>query len=96
MNKLVDELQVECVHRQEGCLHTCQRQMISLHLRDDCEYGEVQCPVLGCEESLRRREVANHVEKMHGEEKRDAEVNEGGEEDLDDKKEEVRMHTFPI
>lgn len=96
MNKLVDELQVECVHRQEGCLHTCQRQMMSVHLRDDCEYGEAQCPVLGCEESLRRRDVANHVEKCHGEEKRDAEASGGEEEEPGDKKEEVRIHTSLI
>ena len=67
--------------------------MMSLHLRDDCEYREAQCPVLGCEVSLRRREVANHVEKMHGEEKRDAEANRG-EEEPDSVKEEARMHTF--
>jgi hypothetical protein len=60
--------------------------MMSLHLRDDCEYGEAQCPVSGCEELLRRKEVADHVKKMH-EEKSDA---EGGEEtELKDNQEEV-------
>jgi hypothetical protein len=45
--------------------------------------------------SLRRREVANHVEKMHGEGKTHAEANRG-EEEPDSVKEEARMHTFSI
>ena len=65
--------------------------MMSLHLRDDCEYGEAQCPIVGCDVLLRRREVANHVEKMHGEEKSDEEVTKGGEE-LKENEKEVCMH----
>ena len=69
--------------------------MMSLHLRDDCEYGEAQCPIVGCDVLLRRREVANHVEEMHGEEKSDVKVTNGGEEEeLIGHKEEVRMHAF--
>lgn len=68
--------------------------MMSLHLRDDCEYGEAQCPMVGCDALLRRREVANHVEKMHGEGKNDVEVTNGGEDELKDNEEEVRMHAF--
>ena len=65
---------------------------MSLHLRDDCEYGEAQCPIVGCDVQLRRREVTNHVEKMHGEERNDVEVTNGGEEELKGNEEEVRMH----
>ena len=66
---------------------------MSLHLRDDCEYGEAHCPVLGCEELLRRGEIADHVEKMHGDEKGDTEATDGGEEEgLKDNEEEVRTH----
>ena len=67
--------------------------MMLLHLRDDCEYGETQCPILGCEESVKRKEVADHVEKMH-EEKSDAEAGNRREEELKDKDDEVCIHTF--
>jgi hypothetical protein len=71
--------------------------MMSLHLRDDCEYAEAQCPIVGCDVLLRRREVANHVEKMHGEEKSDVEVTNGGEEEeLKGNEEEVRMYAFTV
>ena len=70
--------------------------MMSLHLRDDCEYGEAQCPIVGCDALLRRREVVIHVEKMHGEEKSDVEVSNRGEEELKDHEEEVRMHSFKV
>lgn len=70
--------------------------MMSLHLRDDCEYGEAQCPIVGCDALLRRREVVIHVEKMHGEEKSDVEVSNRGEEELKDNEEEVRMHSFKV
>ena len=71
--------------------------MMSLHLRDDCEYGEALCPIVGCVVLLRRREVANHVEKMHGEEKSHVEVTNGGEEEeLKGNEEEVRMHKFKV
>ena len=70
--------------------------MMSLHLRDDCEYGEAQCPIVGCDVLLRRWEVANHVEKMHGEEKSDVEETNGGEEELKGNEEEVRMHAFKV
>lgn len=70
--------------------------MMSLHLRDDCEYGEAQCPIVGCDMLLKRREVANHVEKIHGEEKSDVEVTNGGEDGLKGNEEEVRMHAFKV
>jgi len=68
-----------------------------MHLRDECEYGEAHCPVSGCEELLRRREVADHVKKMHGEEKSNAETTNGGEqEELKVNEDEVRTHTFLV
>lgn len=33
---------VECVHRAEGCMYTCQRQHLANHLLDLCPYREVQ------------------------------------------------------
>ena len=68
--------------------------MMSLHLRDDCEYGEARCPIVGCDVLLRRREVTNHVEKMHGEEKSDVELTNGGEEEFNGSEEEVRVYAF--
>jgi hypothetical protein len=70
--------------------------MMSLHLRDDCEYGEALCPIVGCDMSLRRKEVASHVEKFHGKEKSAVEVMDRREEELKDNEEEVRMHVFKV
>ena len=36
----MDELIVECPHRPEGCETTCQRQMMSVHLKDECLFRE--------------------------------------------------------
>ena len=33
---------VECVHRAEGCMYTCQRQHLAKHLLDSCPYREVR------------------------------------------------------
>ena len=46
---MVDELLVECPHRTEGCQETMERQMVQVHLREDCVYGEG---------ARRRREVS--------------------------------------
>lgn len=37
---MVDELLVECPHRVEGCQETMERQMVQVHLREACVYGE--------------------------------------------------------
>lgn len=37
-----------------------------VHLRDECEYGEVECLVDGCTEMMKRKDVPAHVEKVHG------------------------------
>jgi hypothetical protein len=46
-----------------------------VHLRDECEYGEVGCLVDGCTEVMKRKNVPAHVEKMH----RDSETHSGEE-----------------
>ncbi|KAL1748734.1 hypothetical protein HDZ31DRAFT_59912 [Schizophyllum fasciatum] len=35
---LLDELEVECVHRSAGCKTVCQRQCLESHLKDSCQY----------------------------------------------------------
>ncbi|KAF8236532.1 hypothetical protein L208DRAFT_1421926 [Tricholoma matsutake] len=40
VRSLVEELMVECVHRAEGCMYTCQRQHLANHLLDLCPYRE--------------------------------------------------------
>ena len=66
--------------------------MMSLHLRDDCEYAEAQCPI--CEELLRRRDVVGHIDKMHGEENNAEATKGGGEGESKDDEEEVCIHLF--
>ncbi|KAF8635233.1 hypothetical protein AX17_004006 [Amanita inopinata Kibby_2008] len=63
---LVDELTVECMHREEGCLHTCQRQLLPAHLRDECLYGEVQCQEAECSQRMMRKSLDAHTRNRHG------------------------------
>ncbi|KAF8623082.1 hypothetical protein AX15_006496 [Amanita polypyramis BW_CC] len=62
---LVDELMVECIHREQGCNHTCQRQLLPSHLREECTYGDVQCREEGCTERMLRMNVDAHMEAVH-------------------------------
>ena len=71
----MDELVVECPHLSEGCSHTSQRQAMPVHLRDECEYGEVGCSIEGCTEVMKRKDVAAHVETVHD----DSEMDLGGQ-----------------
>ncbi|KAF9231727.1 hypothetical protein BU15DRAFT_68094 [Melanogaster broomeanus] len=59
---LVDELIVECPQRSAGCPHTCQRQLLESHVKDTCQYVTVPCPEEGCDQSILRRDRANHVD----------------------------------
>ena len=61
----MDELLVECVHREQGCDHTCQRQLLSAHLRKECAYSEVLCQEEGCIERVLRKDLATHMEVKH-------------------------------
>lgn len=64
--QLVDELMVECPHRWEGCETTCQRQMVSVHLKEECLFGESRCQVEDCGERMKRSEMEEHMEEVHG------------------------------
>lgn len=46
-----------------------------VHLRDECEYGEVGCLVDGCTAVMKRKDIPAHVEKVHG----DSETQSGEE-----------------
>ncbi|KAF8904439.1 hypothetical protein CPB84DRAFT_1677486 [Gymnopilus junonius] len=83
VRSLVDELLVECIHQPEGCEHTCQRQTIPLHLKDECEYAEVVCMVAGCRETMRRKALQEHVEKVHDKEDEAEQVEAADEEEGD-------------
>ncbi|KAF5380619.1 hypothetical protein D9615_004547 [Tricholomella constricta] len=63
VRSLVDELVVECVHRAEGCMFTCQRQLLPAHLLDSCTYREVPCPQGKCEETMLFKDSILHVHK---------------------------------
>jgi hypothetical protein len=63
--QLVDELLVECVHREEGCTHICQRQLLASHLRDECTYSEVPCPERDCAGRMLRKDIDTHMDDKH-------------------------------
>ncbi|KAI0043801.1 hypothetical protein FA95DRAFT_1562945 [Auriscalpium vulgare] len=54
---MVDELTVECAHRAEGCAHTCQRQLLAMHLKEDCGFTQVPCPAPDCEHYVLRKDL---------------------------------------
>ncbi|KAG5634115.1 hypothetical protein H0H81_003348 [Sphagnurus paluster] len=61
VRSLVDELVVECVHREEGCMFTSQRQLLPAHLLDSCVYREVPCPLGRCEEMIKFKDLGAHA-----------------------------------
>ena len=58
---MVDELIVECPHQQLGCKHSCQRQLLEVHLRDSCMYVQVACPEDGCDKTVLRKDLGKHT-----------------------------------
>lgn len=69
---------VECPHKWEGCETTCQRQVVSVHLREECLFGEMRCQVEGCGKRMKRREMEVHLREIH-------EVGEETEEETEEK-----------
>lgn len=59
--QLVDELVVECPHKDAGCSHTCQRMLLPAHLKDSCKYVEVPCPEGKCSKGVLRKDIALHA-----------------------------------
>ncbi|KDQ57784.1 hypothetical protein JAAARDRAFT_156781 [Jaapia argillacea MUCL 33604] len=60
VRNLVEELEVECSHKDAGCSYTCQRQLLASHLKDQCEYVEVPCGKEGCGHSVPRKDLKKH------------------------------------
>ncbi|KIY49097.1 hypothetical protein FISHEDRAFT_65545 [Fistulina hepatica ATCC 64428] len=51
---LVDELDVVCVHKDEGCAHVCQRQRLAAHL-EECQF---RATTLGVASSTSRTDLS--------------------------------------
>ncbi|KAJ7780511.1 hypothetical protein DFH07DRAFT_792496 [Mycena maculata] len=68
IRSLVDELIVECIHRDSGCTHTCQRQLLTAHIMDSCPYRRVACPKGECDEIFAGKDAESHscVHKLAG------------------------------
>ncbi|KZV81613.1 hypothetical protein EXIGLDRAFT_844459 [Exidia glandulosa HHB12029] len=62
LRNLVDELTVECPNASLGCTQTMQRQLVDIHLRDDCAHASVPCTHPGCERQVQRKELGKHDE----------------------------------
>lgn len=61
----MEELEVECVHHNSGCQHTCQRQSLPVHLRDDCMFGQVECGEGDCDLIVVRADLKLHLQEKH-------------------------------
>lgn len=59
---MVDELLVECTHKAKGCTHTCQRQLLDIHLRESCLYADITCSEPGCTQTLMRKNATVGVD----------------------------------
>jgi hypothetical protein len=57
------------VHRTDGCEYVSQRQVMPLHLRDECDYAEVRCEEEKegevCGVTMRRMELKAHQMEVH-------------------------------
>ncbi|TDL25931.1 hypothetical protein BD410DRAFT_783924 [Rickenella mellea] len=62
LRNMLDELIVECTHRPAGCTHSCQRQLLAAHLRDECPYAQVACAKEGCAQRVLRKDLGAHAE----------------------------------
>ncbi|CAG8683035.1 1484_t:CDS:2, partial [Ambispora leptoticha] len=59
---MVNELLVYCPNHEDGCSHTGQRQLISSHLREKCEYIKLECKNDECRELVLKKDMASHME----------------------------------
>ncbi|KAG2150893.1 hypothetical protein DEU56DRAFT_778938 [Suillus clintonianus] len=57
---LVDELIIECPKRVSGCTQTFQRQLLSAHVKDACQYVEIPCSEEQCDKLILRKDVGKH------------------------------------
>jgi len=62
---LVDELAVYCPHKALGCTHTCERQLLSAHMRDDCLFTTLTCPKENCGIVYIRKDEEAHDHRYH-------------------------------
>ncbi|KAG7098721.1 hypothetical protein E1B28_000634 [Marasmius oreades] len=60
IRSLVDELLVECVNRHLGCMHTCQRQLMPVHISNSCPFESIPCPDQDCKEMIFRKDANQH------------------------------------
>jgi hypothetical protein len=58
--QLVDELIIECPNRVSGCTQTFQRQLLSAHVKDTCQYIEIPCSEEQCDNLILRKDVGKH------------------------------------
>jgi len=59
-SQLVDELIIECPNRTSGCIQTFQRQLLSAHIKDACQYVEIPCSEEQCDKMIFRKDVGKH------------------------------------
>ncbi|KAG0701360.1 hypothetical protein DFH29DRAFT_1069704 [Suillus ampliporus] len=57
---LVDELMIECPNRVSGCTQTFQRQLLSAHVKDACQYVEIPCSEEQCDKLILRKDLGKH------------------------------------
>ncbi|KAG1735154.1 uncharacterized protein EDB91DRAFT_1145567 [Suillus paluster] len=57
---LVDELIIECPNRVSGCTQTFQRQLLSAHIKDACQYVEIPCSEEQCDKLILRKDLGKH------------------------------------
>ncbi|KAI0674953.1 hypothetical protein C8Q78DRAFT_1066841 [Trametes maxima] len=60
IRNLVDELVVKCPQERLGCTYNCQRLLLSVHLRDSCQYVQVNCQKPGCARRFLKKDADKH------------------------------------
>jgi hypothetical protein len=61
--RVIYNLKVKCKNRDKGCTSQGTVQCIQTHMNNECEYQDIQCPNLGCQEIFIRQQLKEHLIK---------------------------------
>ncbi|ELT95987.1 hypothetical protein CAPTEDRAFT_113410 [Capitella teleta] len=60
MKNDLDSLQIRCKNASAGCQVTCRLEHVTAH-EAGCQYDAVECPLMGCSQTMERRSLDEHL-----------------------------------
>ena len=61
--RVIYNLKVKCKNRDKGCTSQGTVQCIQTHMNNECEYQDIHCPNVGCQEIFIRQQLKEHLVK---------------------------------